>query len=190
MEKLINKPSAAAFFRVNNIVYQDITIPNENDLVYFGGIENQDELSIVFTNMTFSNIVFDRGGNIMHLQQLLKNPILFQNILLSNIIGASIIVESISSQISGVLTKVAFKNLTATLISETYSSFINVLTGGVLEIEGSSFANIFNTQSGAVLKAGYMNTITTIKNSVFINNTSIKGAVFDIQHNSVVVLDN
>ena len=190
LEKIINQSSSQAYFTVKNVSYQNSTIPYSNNLVYFGNIESQVDFDITFTNITFSNLIFERGGNMLYFQQQLKNPISFQNIFFSNITGGSITIESANKQRLDLPTKVVFQNLTANLLNGVYYSFINVLTGGVLEIADSSFSNIFNAQSGAVVYAGYTNSSTKINNSVFVNNTSLKGGVFNIEYNSVVVLNN
>ena len=171
-------------------MYENCIIQFYNDLIVFGDMENQIDLNIIFTNITFSNLIFEQGGNMLYFQQQLKNPVSFQNTLFSNITGGSITIESANKQRLDLPTKVVFQNLTANLLNGVYYSFINVLTGGVLEIADSSFANVFNAQSGAVVYAGYKNSLTTIKNSVFVNNTSLKGGVFNIEYNSVVVLNN
>ena len=110
--------------------------------------------------------------------------------LIGAFIYSIITIESANKQRLDLPTKVVFQNLTANLLNGVYYSFINVLTGGVLEIADSSFSNIFNAQSGAVVYAGYTNSSTKINNSVFVNNTSLKGGVFNIEYNSVVVLNN
>ena len=190
LEKVINQPSNKVYFTVNNLFYQNSTIPYSNNLVFFGNMENQVDFNIIFTNITFSNLIFERVGNMLNFQQQLKNPILFQNTLFSNITGGSITIESANKQRLDLPTKFVFQNLTANLLNGAYYSFINILTGGVLEIADSSFANVFNAQYGAVMYAGYMNSSTTINNSVFVNNTSLKGGVFNIEYNSVIVLNN
>ena len=187
---LLNSPLSTKYFNISNILYDSSIIQFYNDLIKFGNMENQIDLNIIFTNITFSNLIFEQGGNMLYFQQQLKNSISFQNIFFSNITGGSITIESANKQRLDLPTKVVFKNLTANLLNGVFYSFINVLTGGVLEIADSSFANIFNAQSGAVVYAGYKNSFTTIKNSVFVNNTSLKGGVFNIEYNSVIVLNN
>ena len=190
LKKVINQPSSKVYFTVNNVLYQNSTIPYFNDLAYFGNMENQVDFDIIFTNITFSNLNFEQGGNMLYFQQQLKIPISFQNTLFSNITGGSITIESANKLRLDLPTKVVFQNLTANLLNGAYYSLINILTGGVLEIADSSFANVFNAQYGAVMYAGYMNSSTTINNSVFVNNTSLKGGVFNIEYNSVIVLNN
>ena len=187
---LLNSPLSTKYFNISNILYDSSIIQFYNDLIKFGNMENQIDLNIIFTNITFSNLIFKQGGNMLYFQQQLKNPVSFQNILFSNITGGSITILSANKQRLDLTTKVVFQNLTANLLNGVYYSFINVLTGGVLEIADSSFANIFNAQSGAVVYAGYKNSLTTIKNSVFVNNTSLKGGVFNIEYNSMVVLNS
>ena len=190
LDKVINSPTSTKYFIINNILYTNGIIEYNNDLVILGDLETQVDFIISFTNITFSNLIFERGGNMLYFQQQLKNSVLVNNILFYNITGGSITIESANLQNLTTPTKVTFTNLTANMLNGNYHSFINIFTGGSLEINNSSFSNIFNIQSGAVIYAGYTNSTTTIRNSVFTNNTSLKGGVFNIEYNSVIILDS
>ena len=190
LDKVINSPNSTKYLLINNILYTNGIIEYNTNLVILGDLETQVDFIISFTNITFSNLIFGRGGNMLYFQQQIKNSVLFNNILFYNITGGSITIESANLQNLTTPTKVTFTNLTANMLNGNYHSFINILTGGSLEINNSSFANIFNIQSGAVIYAGYTNSTTTIRNSVFTNNTSLKGGVFNIEYNSVIVLDS
>ena len=190
LDKVINSPTSTKYFMINNILYTNGVIEYNNDLVILGDLETQVDFIISFTNITFSNLIFERGGNMLYFQQQLKNSVLVNNILFYNITGGSITIESANLQNLTTPTKVTFTNLTANMLNGNYHSFINIFTGGSLEINNSSFSNIFNIQSGAVIYAGYTNSTTTIRNSVFTNNTSLKGGVFNIEYKSVIILDS
>ena len=183
-----NIPPRSQYLNIVNLNYTGATIEYANDLIYFGDIESQVDFTIIFTNIYFSSITFSRGGNMLNLQHQIRNPVVIQNSLFTNIIGGSINFESSNKMRLDLPTQVKFINLTANNLNGNYNSFISAYTGAKLEVINSLFTNIFNIQAGSVLYAGYQTAQVTFQNTVFKNNTSLKGGVFNTEYESLIIL--
>ena len=184
-----NAPLSSKILNINNVQLTNATINYQNNLIEFGDIETQADFTIIISNILFSNINFVAGGNMLSLQHQTANTMVIQNSVFQNIYGGSVTIESANKQRLDLPTKVWFQNLTANNLNKHLNSFIKVYLGADLIITDSVFSNIFNIQSGSVMYAGDQNSMTTFKNRVFSNNTSITGGVFNIEYNSLVILD-
>ena len=186
----LNGATNATIITIDRInVYNTTLMRNLNNLIEFGDIETQADFTIIISNILFSNINFVAGGNMLSLQHQTANTMVIQNSVFQNIYGGSVTIESANKQRLDLPTKVWFQNLTANNLNKHLNSFIKVYLGADLIITDSVFSNIFNIQSGSVMYAGDQNSMTTFKNRVFSNNTSITGGVFNIEYNSLVILD-
>lgn len=63
-------------------------------------------------------------------------------------------------------------------------------TGAAISVYNSTFVGNSNLLSGAVASVDSLGTTLEFVNSVFQNNTSIKGAVFNIEDQGAVILNN
>ena len=190
LSSINNSPITSQYLNITNFSFINATIQYANDLIYFGDIETQVDLTIIFTNIVFNSISFLRGGNMLNLQHQIKNPVVIQNSQFSNIFGGSINFESSNKVRLDLPTQVKFINLTVNSWNGNYNSFISAYTGAKLDIQNSLFTNIFNIKSGSVLYAGYQTAHVSFTNSVFKNNTSVKGGVFNTEYESLVILNN
>ena len=73
-------------------------------------------------------------------------------------------------------------------INITTDSIFILNQGSNLQIQNSTFNQISCTEIGGIISSNYQNTITSIYDSSFVNNTSIAGALFLIENESSVIL--
>ena len=132
------------------------------------------------------NITFVRTGSLFMLGHQTSTILTITNAYFSNLVGANIMIKSSNLQNTQLVSKVKMTNITATHLTGNSNSFISIDEGGELYIDDSSFTNIDNTERGAVLNAGYRNSMTEVRNSTFKNNVSIFGGVANVQDGSVI----
>jgi hypothetical protein len=170
---------------VTNLLYQNTFFEFATNLIVTERVKSQNSFSAVFSNITFINLDFDKGGNLMLLQHQSPDQFEFTNVTFSNLTFSGISVEMFDKQAEDQV-KVKFSNMKASQIDAKFRSFIQLNTGVDLEISDSEFYNIGNLRTGAVLFAGSQKTVTNIYNSKFFNITAIEGAVFAAEEQSVI----
>jgi hypothetical protein len=107
-----------------------------------------------------------------------------------NITNGRIYLEAFNLQNSNLSSKMLINNFTTDNVNAEYSSLILINEGAELEIRDSVFKNIYCYEEGAIIFAGYQKSVTSIYDSVFINNTAVQGSLFNIESESVVKLYN
>jgi hypothetical protein len=156
------------------------------NLISFEGVETTEELQIVIQSQFFENLSFLRGGNLFDFKQQMKYQLLVENSRAISLKGAEIHFEAYNKNNLMLPTRVKLQNFTADFINALYDSFLYLEQGSQLEIVSSSFTNINWYEEGAVIFAGFMQTLTIIHDSVFENNTAIQGGVFYIDNISII----
>ena len=185
-----NLPTSSKYLNITNVQFSDSTIPYPSSLIEFGNIETQADFSIIISQIMFDSIYFSIGGNFLSLGHQTSNIMIIQDSVFQNSYGGSIHIESANKQRIDLSTKVTINNMTANNLNGNFNSFLKIYLGGEVNVTNSVFSNIYNFQSGAVMYAGDQNSKTIFKNSVFTNNTSITGGVFDVEYNSLLILDS
>ena len=173
-------------FTISNLTYADSYIEFSQDLVSFTSIETSNDFRIMLSDINMRNITFERTGNLLNLRHQTQTTLSIAGANFNNLSGAQISIKSSNLQNSDLLAKVTATNINATSITGSSNSLFSIEEGGVLNIHDSSFSNIDNTESGAVLNAGYQNSVTEVRNSTFKNNVSINGGVANVQDSSVI----
>ena len=173
-------------FTISNLTYVDSLIEFPQDLVSFINIETSNDFRIILSDISMSNITFERTGNLLRLGHQTQTILSIINANFYDLSGAQVSIKSSNLQNSDLKTKVIATNINATSSSSTSSSLINIQEGGELMISDSYFSSIDNTESGAVLNAGYQNSVTEVRNTTFKNNVSVYGGVANVQDNSVI----
>lgn len=140
---IVGSTDVAINFVVSDIVYENCVIPNQLDLISFGSLQTQQDIYFTIDNIRFSNVTFVKYGNMLNFQQQISNILVFKNSHFENVVSAFVYIEAANKQDLSVSTKVRIYNTTFTNIDAQYGSLIEVNEGGYLEVDQSSFSNIF-----------------------------------------------
>ena len=184
------KTASAINFTISNINYKDWIIQSELDLISFGNIETQEDISFTMNNIQFNNVTFQKYGNLLSFKQQINKVLLLENSYFQNVVSAFIYIKVADKQNLNVTTKIRIYNTTFTNIDAQYGSLIEVNEGGYLEIDQSVFNTISCFEEGPILYAGLQKATVIITNSTFYNNTSIQGGVFKVDSESVIKIYN
>ena len=159
-------------------------------MITVDSLHSNNEITVVFDNLTFTNIDFELGGNLIKFSHLLLNSFQLTDSSFSNITGGRIHIESYTADIGELTTKVLMVNIHADTINSEYGSFIILKTGADLTIVDSEFTNMNSYEQGSVIFAGTELTTTIIQNTVFENNTAVTGGVIYVEQRSSVECSN
>ena len=166
---------------------QNLEYPYQDDLITFLNIKSDKEINIILERFTFNNISFERGGNLFSFQHQQNEYLEIRDSTFTNIFNGGISIHSYSNLEADVLkTKVKMVNITTELINAYDTRFISLGEGAVLEILNSTLSTISSQRPGSVLFGGYRQTIASIFDSTFSNNTSTDGGVFSSESESQI----
>jgi hypothetical protein len=177
------------YFNISSVKYVDSVIEFPSNLIYYGNLESQVDVKFIMWSLEFTNLIFGRGGNIIKLGHQTKNQIEIYDSKFVDIKDGYLRFESENKQRTDLKTKVKLKNIVVNNMKENQDSFIQVNDGTELEITNITASNVNNFGSGPIL-AGYQKTTTQIFDSVFLNNTSTKGGVFNVETEAKIVCNN
>jgi hypothetical protein len=149
-----------------------------------------DDLVVVFTNLTFQNITFRNSGNLMNLDHLMNSQLIIQDSYFYDLDSAGLLIASSSAQESGSKTKVKIINTKFDNFESLSGSIISVYEGSVVEIQNWTFTNLSTMSNGAVIFAGNRQADISIYDSSFMNNSAFEGAIFNIEQESIVKWHN
>jgi hypothetical protein len=152
--------------------------------------QTQEDVTINFNDATFENLIFKSGGNMIMFEHELTNQITVRNSIFQNITQGSIYIEAKNKQNAESPTGVKIINLSSNLVNSQFRSLIMTRQGSDLEIYDSHFQYNYGYEKGGVISAGYQKTVTKIYNTIFENNTSVEGGVFNIESQSVIECTN
>ena len=178
--------SLTSSFMLTNFTYADSYIEFSHDLLSFTGVETSNDFQISLSDINYRNITFVRAGNLIRLEHQTSTILTLDKAMFENIVGGQILITSSNLQNTDLKTRVNMTSITASNMSGNSRSLIQVEEGGELYIYNSQFMIIDNTERGAVLNAGYQNSLIEVHNSTFENNLSIYGGVSNIQDGSVI----
>ena len=181
-----NSDTLTSNFIIQDFVYTNSYLDFSHDLISFVGVETDNNFQISLSNIDMNNITFVRTGNLIKLGHQTNTTLTLTNATFSGLYGGQIYIGSSNLQNDRLITKVSMTNITAASLSGASNSFVSINEGGQVYIYDSNFANIDNTQRGAVLNAGYQNSYIEVHNSTFKNNLSIYGGVANVQDGSVI----
>ena len=117
-------------------------------------------------------------------------PVLIQSVTFQDLYGAGLRLEpqDIFDKTNPLMISIiqsTFKDCTPYV-----AGFIDVYENSKLQIDTSSFTNLFSIGSGSVVLANYKENTITISNSTFKNNYAILGGVFYAQFSSIIECSN
>lgn len=167
LKQIINSEMNGRTLQINNLSYKDSVIPYEQDLVVFDSFKTEGDFQILIENVTMTSLNFTRMGFMFKFTQQTTMPVLMKNCYFYNNYGSSIYIESADTFDTSIQTKIEMTNITAENITPYLNSFIHINQGGNLAIYDSLFKRIDNIDRGAVLNAGYQNSVTTVYNTRF-----------------------
>jgi len=149
-------------------------------------MESQQNIKIFITDLSYSNISFERGGSLLEFNQQLANYIILDNLQVVNIYQGYISIEAANKSRLTRKTKVQIQNSKFDTINAGFFSLLILNEGALLNIMNSTFNQVSSLEEGAIIFADYQETETNIYSSSFTNNTSVKGSLFNIKDSSVV----
>ena len=171
-----------------NMIFRDCAFDVNIDIVKFGNLETQENITFGFSGMYFSNMTFSGSGSLLKFQHQLLNEITVRNSNFTSIQGGELHVEAANKQNLGSPTKVRLSNCKFSDIDANYDSLMRANEGAVVNIEHSTFSNIYTLEEGSVIFAGYQKAIVNITNSTFTSNHALTGGVFNVENESVIKL--
>ena len=178
----INSPSSTKFINITDLNYENGYFIDSRAFISTSGVELDADLIIYMSNMIFSNITFDKRGELLEFKHHIPNQVIITNSEFRELKNAKIIIESSDSDLQ---TRVQINNSMFDNIEDGFDSFIDN-KGGELEIHNWSFTNIVSFSEGAVINSERRQTITFITYSDFVNNTALQGGVFNIKEESLI----
>ena len=185
-----NSPPDTRLLLIKNVEYLNWNFLSKYDLIVFGGIVTSENFQIQLSNISFQNMSFYFGGNLIYFESQMVNQIVMSDSYATNVTGGSILIEAFNKNNLVLPASVRLINFTTNEINALYSSFILINEGGYLDILNSNFQNVMSYESGSVISAGYQKSTTNIYNSTFKYNSAINAGVFSIQSESVVKIFN
>ena len=186
---VVGKLNSPISFTISNIEFNNSILNRDTSIISFGNMESQEDISYLFTNLTFKSISFNGNGDLMKFQhQFIKNFIVVSYSTFSNIIGGDIYLEAANKNNFGMKTFVKLQNCTFDNINDNFKSLIVVNEGGNLHIDDCTFNNISTYESGSIVSAGYQKAYVEITNSNFTNNYAISGGVFYVESESLILV--
>ncbi|CAI2364488.1 unnamed protein product [Moneuplotes crassus] len=169
------------FMTITNVTYRNSESPVELDVIKIYRMSTVGTYSIALKDIVFSNLTFQKESSLLLFGQQLMEPATVTNLTVYGVNKAGITIQSSDSSDIYEKTHVTFTNIKGEHNDGMSRSLINIFSGADIEIIDSEFSFNGNYQKGAVLTAGSSKAIATVRNSVFWNNTSVEGGVFETE---------
>ena len=185
---ITNTPLNTASIKIQNMSFTDSYFKASKSLINVSNLESNVKLNLIFSSLVFDNISFKTNGYLLLLMHQLPTQLVIESSTFTNLKSAGIKIEASNKQDKLLSTQVLIEDSLFTNINDETNSLINIFEGGNLTINNWTFVGVFTYEEGAVLYAGSQKTLTTIKSSVFKNNTAVTGAIFYIESQSKVQL--
>ena len=175
---------------VKNFTYTDTEFSSQADLLDFSKIQTTQNFQIQLSQLSFMNLSFVIGGNLIKVQSQLSKGIVVQGLYISNTVGANIQVESFNKSNTDLPAKLLVTNMTTDNVNLRYSSLFLLNEGADVEIRQSDIKNVYSYETGAFMSAGNKGAVATIYDTEFYNNTAVEASLFHVQFSSVIKLYN
>ena len=133
ISSLLNTPPSSKTILFENIVFGDTFMASSLNLIDTEGISTSRDITFIFRNLTFSNIGYADGGNLMNLGHLLSTQVVIQDSTFNNLTSAGIVVGGALGQ-QGLRSKVKIIDSKFSDYSSNSYSFISTYSGSELEI--------------------------------------------------------
>jgi hypothetical protein len=189
LDQLAGSTSEPRQFVMENIVLSETVFYHSFNLIYSSKILTSEDFVISLKNITFEDLSFVMGGNLIYLSSQLLNGFIVTDLYISNVKGAGIYIEAHDKQ-SPIKAKMTLNNITTNHVNLEYRSLITLEEGSEIDIHDSLIHDITSYETGAVIYAKGPSAVATIYDCTFENNTAYEGALFWIESSSVVKLYN
>ena len=189
IENVVGSTTIPVYLNFTNTTFRDWNFKFKQDLITISNILTQDQFYIVFNKLTFTNITFNQGGNLINFGQQMATQIALNDLVFTAITAGSFTLKSFNLDVD-YETKILIQNGYFDEVSSEAESIFILNQGANLIIKNSTFNQISCTDTGGIINAGYQNTITSIYDSSFTNNTSITASLFVIESGSAIKLYN
>ena len=168
------------YMTFQNITYRDCYLRFKESLITFSNVDTQEQFYIIFDEFTFTNITFNSGGYLMNFGHQTLTQVVISNLIITDIYAGTIHLKAINLNLP-YKTNVLIQNGNFENVNSNTDSIFLLNEGANLEIRNSSFNQISCVNSGCIIYSSYQNTITSIYDSSFTNNTAVKAALFLIE---------
>ena len=183
---LTGETNSGKTLTVKDVYVSNCIFENNLNLFELSQLQSQQNFTLIYSTMVFTEIEFVQGGNLITFEHLLANPVYLQNSSFTEIKGGQISVESSAPSSDNASTSVIIEDFYANNINAYYGSLFILQNFANLTIENSDFSNINSFERGSVLYAGTESTTTLIKDTTFFNNSAIIGGVMLAERESKV----
>ena len=173
-------------FIFENIRYHDCNYTSQNSMLSTEGIVYDTDFEFQFINITLIDIEYATRGFLGNLKHQLPTNLTLRDSHFINIKNGYMNFQSSNLQNTALTTNIVIINSEFDNIQEGSTSLIEVGEGSRLYISNCSFKNIHSFSDGSVLTGGYQNTVTSISDSTFNNNSAVSGGVLNIKDRSIV----
>lgn len=176
---------------IRDSVIKDLNYEFFDDIFVTTNVQASVPFSLVLESLTFENINFVRGGNLMLLGHQQDDFAEINHCVFNNITNAGI---SVVSYLTGIAdtskTKVKMTNVTTNTFQADTTRFLVLGDGAQVEMHDSTMRTISSERTGAVVFAGPSRASMEIFNSDFFNNTALIGGVFSAHSESYISCTN
>ena len=179
-------PTVLKFMDISNIEYFSCSFPSFRALFTTLGIFGDINLELKFTNLTFKDIIFEKGGEIIHIQHLLPSPVQILASTFENITAGRIKVNTFRRNISGIKTRTLFKDWKFLLINSPINSFISTESESIVEVMTSNFSKFSSINQISGIFNSLTNSIVSISDSLFNENSAHIASLFKVESNSLL----
>jgi hypothetical protein len=177
-------------FIITDVLITDSLLKNPDSLISTKKFSYTGDSKLIIQNSNFTNLNFEKFGNLIELTHNAKQPIIIRNVIFYNIYGAGIRMEPQDIFDKTNPLSLTISNCTLTDNTPWDSGFLNIFENSIVEIINTDFRNMFSVGSGSVILANYKGNQITITNSTFIENYAILGGVFYSQFSSSIICNN
>ena len=177
-------------FDMINLTLTDLSYSTPKDVIKFNDFSYDTNFIATFKNWTFSNIHFDYYGKLFLVQQRLLTPVLVLNSIFTNLTSATIKISPFGDYDEGIASMLNFEDCTFNNINSGFSSFITGYDSAHINIDRWIFTNMHSYESGAVFSGKFDKVHGDIKNSIFKNNTALRGSIFIFEEFADVTITN
>ena len=187
---IIGSTTEPRLVTVKNFTYIDTNFSSQVSILDFSKIQTTQDFQIQLSQLSFSNLSFALGGDLINIQSQLSKGVVVQDLYISNTISGNIRVEAFNKSNTDLPAKLLVTNMTTNNVNLRYSSLFLLNEGATVEIRQSVIKNIYSYETASFMSAGNKGVVAYIYDTEFYNNTATEASLFYVQFSSVVKLYN
>ena len=178
------------FVNLNAISLSSSSYSSQTNLMIFGPLYTTEDVQFVMQNTSFTNLNFEKYGNIIYLKQQTQKPFLLQNSNFQNIIGGRIYVEPDTVDTNTLPAAIDVYNLTVANNDFIDFTFINLQQHSQLTVSTWAFYKNSATFWGTLISITDDNSVANITNCNFNNNNGMTGGILYVDGHSTINVSN